>query len=71
MEIIIEEILQLVKKKMYEQAAFDRNAFNQFIDESICYFLERGKLSEEENIEFIKNRLLDHWPSVNKKFANN
>lgn len=67
MEIIIEEILQLVKKKMKEQAAYDRNAFNQLADESIHYFLERGKLSEEDNIQFIKTRLIDQWPRVKKK----
>lgn len=70
MEIIIEEILQLVKKKMREQAAFNRTAFNESIDESINYFLERGKLCEEDNIKFIKSQLIDHWPYIYKRLGN-
>jgi len=69
MEIILEEILNLVRKKMRENGAYDRDAYKQFVDESIEYFLERGKLTEDDNLEFIQERLLDMWERVRNKFA--
>jgi len=69
MEIIINEILTLVKKKMQEQGAYDRNAYKQFVEETIDYFLEKGKLTDDDNIGFIEDRLLDAWPEVEESFA--
>lgn len=64
MEIIAEEILILVKKKMREQGAYDRDAFKQYIDETIEYFKEKGKLTDDDNLKFIEDRLLEIWPEV-------
>lgn len=69
MEIILEEILNLVKKKMSEQGAFDRDAYKQFIVETIDYFLAKGKLTDDDNLEFIEDRLLDMYAVVSEQFA--
>jgi len=69
MEIIINDILNLVKKKMQEQGAYDRDAYKQFIEETIDYFLEKGKLTDDDNLEFIENRLLDMWSEVEESLA--
>ena len=69
MESLIEEILQLVKKKMAEQAAFDRDAYKELVEETIEYFREKGKLTDEDNDEFIEDQLLDMWESVQEEFA--
>lgn len=69
MEPMAEEILNLVKKKMAEQAAFDREAYEELVDETIEYFREKGKLTDEDNDEFIENQLLDMWESVRDEFA--
>ncbi len=69
MEIIIEDILKLVKKKMREQGAYDRNAYKQFVDETICYFQERGKLSDDDNEEFITKRLMKIYPIIKDEFS--
>lgn len=63
------EILQLVKKKMAEQAAFDRDAYKELVEETIEYFREKGKLTDEDNDEFIEDQLLDMWESVQNEFA--
>ena len=69
MESLIEEILQLVKKKMAEQAAFDRDAYKELVEETIEYFREKGKLTDEDNDEFIEDQLLDMWEGVRDEFV--
>lgn len=61
MEPIAEEIYILVKKKMAEQAAFTIDAYEELIDETIDYFKEKGKLTDEDNDEFIKDQLMEMW----------
>ena len=65
----IEEILELVKKKMEEQAAYDRAAYEELVDETIGYFREKGKLTDEDSDEFIKNQLMAMWEVVQDEFA--
>ncbi len=69
MDPLIEEILQLVKKKMREQAAFDRDAYKELVEETIEYFREKGKLTDEDNDEFIEDQLLDMWSVVENEFS--
>ena len=65
----IEEILELVKKKMKEQGGYDREAYKEFVEETIEYFIEKGKLSDDENLEFIKDTLLEMWEGVEEELA--
>ena len=69
MEDIIEEILKLVIKKMKEQAAYDRDAYKELVEETIEYFREKGKLTYDDNDEFIEDQLLDLWEEVQNKLA--
>lgn len=69
MESIVDEILQLVKKKMIEQGGYDRDAYKQLVEETIEYFRERGKLTDDDNDEFIEDQLLDMWESASDEFA--
>lgn len=69
MEIILEEILELTKKKMREQGAYSREAYKHYINETIDYFIEKGRLSEEENIKFIQDRLMEMWEKVERKIT--
>lgn len=69
MEAVIEEILTLVKKKMNEQGAYDRAAYKQFIEETIEYFQEKGKLTDDDNLEFIEDQMLDMWETVQDELA--
>jgi len=69
MEIIIEEILNLIRKKMEENGSYTKEAYKQFIDESIDYFIERGKLIDDDNLEFIETRLIEKWKDIQKEIA--
>ncbi len=69
MEAIIEEILSLVKKKMREQGGYDRDAYKQYVEETIEYFQSKGKISEDENTEFIEDRLMDMWGQVKNNIS--
>ncbi|MEA1963190.1 MAG: hypothetical protein U9M94_03030 [Patescibacteria group bacterium] len=67
MEFEIEEILSLVKKKMREQGGYSRDAYKQYVVETIDYFLEKGKLTDDDNLEFIEDRLMDMWETVGRE----
>lgn len=69
METITYEILDLVKKKMREQGAFTRDAYKEYIEETIEYFREKGKLIDDDNDEFIEDKLMDMWKEVETEFA--
>ena len=69
MEPIAEEILILVKKKMAEQAAYDRDAYKELVEETIEYFREKGKLTDDDNDEFIKDQLMSMWSAVRDEFS--
>lgn len=69
MEIILEDILKLVKKKMLEQGAYDRDAYKQFVEETIFYFQERGKIGDDDNEEFLIERLMEMYPTVKDEFS--
>jgi len=64
MDPIIEEVLELVKKKMREQGAYDRDAYKQFAEETIDYFKEKGKLTDDDNDEFIEDALMEMYETV-------
>ncbi len=70
MEPITQEILDLVKIKMREQGAYDRDAYRQVVEETIEYYRERGLLTDDDNDEFIENQLLDMWSTVQENLKN-
>lgn len=69
MENIAGEILQLVKKKMKENGAYDKESYNEFVDESLDYFKERGKMSDEENEGLIRSELDEMYEYVKEAAA--
>ena len=64
MEEVIEEIYQLVKKKMSEQGAYDMSSYRELIDETILYFREKGKLTDDDNEKLIVEQLLGMWEFI-------
>ncbi len=70
MEPIVEEIFDLVKVKMIEQAAYDRDAYAALVDETIEYFREKGEINDDDNDEFIKDQLLEKWEWVQEHLKN-
>ena len=64
MEPILEEILNLTKKKMHEQGAFSRGEYKNLVRETIDYYLSRGRLTDDDNLTFIEDRLLDMYGVV-------
>lgn len=69
MDGITQDIYALVKKKMREQGAYDREAYAEFVDETIDYFYEKGKLGDDENEEFIKDQLMAMWENLSDGLA--
>lgn len=69
MEDTLEDILTLVKKKMHEQGAFERDAYKHLVTETIDYFLEKGKLTDDDNLEFLEDRLLGMYEIVRDGFC--
>jgi len=69
MEAITEEILRLVKKKLREQGSYDRDTYKELVEETIEYFRQKGKLTDDDNDEFIEDQLMDMWENVNDSFV--
>jgi hypothetical protein len=69
MEDIRQNIVTLVRKKMREAGAYDREAYRQYVEESIEYYLERGEISEEENLELLEEELLEMYSDTEDKLA--
>jgi polyhydroxyalkanoate synthesis regulator phasin len=69
MDIIIQNILTLVEKKMVEQGGYSHEAYREYVDETIEYFKEKGKLSDDDNLQFIIERLLKIWPEVENRLV--
>ncbi|MDD4332533.1 MAG: hypothetical protein PHT51_00250 [Patescibacteria group bacterium] len=70
MEEIINEIIALTKKKMREQGGYDRDAYKQFVEETIEYYLEKGKLDDDENLELLETEILERWDNIKETLAN-
>jgi len=69
METMVHEIMELVKKKMREQGAFDRDAYKHLVMETIDYFMEKGKLTDDDNLEFIEDRLMSMYEQTRDEFS--
>jgi hypothetical protein len=69
MDEIIDEILELVKKKMLEQGGYDREAYREYINETIEYFKEKGKITEDDNYELAEDQLLEMWEDVKEELS--
>lgn len=69
MENLAQEILLLVKKKMRENGAYDRDSFDEYIDETIEYFKQRGKMDDEENEQLIRSELDTLFPHIKDQVA--
>ncbi len=64
MEIMIEKIMSLVKKKMNESGAYSRDIYREFVDEAIDYYLQRGELTDDDNLKSIENQLIESYDYV-------
>ncbi len=64
MEPLAQEIFELVMVKIREQAAYSRDAYKELVEETIDYFNERGKIDDDDNVEFIRDQLMDMWEQV-------
>ena len=69
MDPLTEEIFELVKKKVAEQAAYEREAYDQLVAETIEYFKEKGKLTDDDNEEFIKDQLSEMFELLRDEMA--
>ena len=69
MEETIEEIYQLVKKKMAEQGAYDRDSYRMLVEETILYFHEKGKLTDDDNEKFLVDQLMQMWEFAQEELS--
>ncbi|MDD4901521.1 MAG: hypothetical protein PHE24_00045 [Patescibacteria group bacterium] len=64
MDEISQLILELAKTKMREAGNFSREAFRDFIEESIEYYYEIGRLSEEDDLDALKEELMETYNEI-------
>lgn len=64
MDDVVQTMYILVKKKVREQGAYELDAYSEVVDEVIDYYLEKGKIDEDEDTAFIKNQLMTMFDSA-------
>ncbi|MEA3449578.1 MAG: hypothetical protein U9Q85_01180 [Patescibacteria group bacterium] len=69
MEDIIQDISKLIKKKMQEQGVYDREGYRNLVNESMDYFVSKGKLIDDDNLEFIEDRLLELYSQFSEELS--
>jgi len=69
MDDIQQEIFELALKKMREQGAYDRDAYKEFIGETIGYFQEKGKITDDDDYEQMEDELLNRWSDAEDLLA--
>ncbi|MDP2708976.1 MAG: hypothetical protein Q8O93_02920 [bacterium] len=69
MEQTIQDIFELTIKKMKEAGTFEHNDYKTLIEESIEYYRQNGRLTDEDNDEFIEDQLLDRWEQARDRLA--
>ena len=69
MDEIMQEVLALARKKMREAGEYDREAFRQYVEESIDYYIEKGRLSEDDNLDLLQEQLMELHAEVESKEA--
>jgi hypothetical protein len=69
MDEIMQEVLALAKKKMREAGEYDREAFHEFLEESIDYYITKGKLTDEDDLDAIKEELLEMYNDTETREA--
>jgi hypothetical protein len=71
MEEEVRDILELTKTKMREAGEFSREAYRDFIEESIEYYLEKGRLSDEDDLDSMKEELMAMYEEVETEETEN
>lgn len=69
MDDIMEKIVALVKKKMRESGEYGQEAYREFVEEALDFYVERGEIGEDENLEMVKDQLDDLWEPIEGKMA--
>lgn len=69
MDEIKQDILNLAKKKMRESGEFSREAYRQFIEESIEYYLEKNRLTEEDDLDAIQEEMMEMFNDIEEEEA--
>ena len=63
----MQKILNLARKKMRESGEYSREAFRQFLEESLEYYVEKGEISEDENSDMMLEELLERYNDVENR----
>ena len=54
---------------MSEQGAYDRDSYRTLIDETIVYFHEKGKMTDNDNEKFIVDQLMEKWELAREELS--
>ena len=71
MEQTLNEILDAVKIKMNNQGDYSREAYENFIDEAISDFMKKGILTDDDNTEMMKDKLILQYKNILNEMTKN
>ena len=66
---LFEEIFSATKAKMENQGAYDRAAYEEFVEETILDFRRDGLITDDDNEEEIKDKLMLRFGEAQDSFV--
>lgn len=63
----MQKILDLARKKMRESGEYGREAFREFLEESLDFYVERGEISEDENLDMMLGELTELYNTIENR----
>lgn len=64
----LHEVFNTVIARLQDEGAFDREAYNDMVEEVLEEKVELGELSIDDDIEIYKEQLRTRWPDAEATF---
>ena len=66
---LTEELFVLIKSKMENQGAYDRAAYEEFVEEAILDFKREGLITDDDDFEAAKDKLMLRFEEARNSFV--
>jgi hypothetical protein len=67
MDEVMQKILSLTRKKMREAGEYGREAFHEYAEESLDFYLDRGEITEDENLDLLLEELMENYNDIESR----
>jgi len=65
----VQDLIVEVKARMMDAAAFNEEAFKDFIDQVVDEWLGYGQIHEDDDLEGLKSLAYNMWETIQEEFS--